>query len=250
MPHEFEVREEIELAATPEEVWEAIATGPGVDSWFMGRNQIEPRVGGRNLWETPLFSAESTVTAYDPPHHYAYRSDEAPDGQFMAFEYLVEGREGGSSVLRFVHSGFLGDDWEEEYDAIKKGDRQYLNKLAVYLKHFKGRTSLHNLFLVGPQVADEQRVWSAFKDAFGLTGDVAPGDKGRLAVEGLAPMDAVVEFEAAPHFLGVRAGDGISMLIYGHESTVVVERHEFSADADGKELEGAWQSWFTAAFGN
>jgi uncharacterized protein YndB with AHSA1/START domain len=34
--HEFEIREEIALDATPEQVWEAIASGPGMDSWFMG----------------------------------------------------------------------------------------------------------------------------------------------------------------------------------------------------------------------
>ena len=33
--------------ATPEEVWQAIATGPGIDSWFMGRNEVEPGEGGR-----------------------------------------------------------------------------------------------------------------------------------------------------------------------------------------------------------
>jgi hypothetical protein len=26
-------------------VWEAIATGAGIDGWFMGRNQVEPREG-------------------------------------------------------------------------------------------------------------------------------------------------------------------------------------------------------------
>ena len=31
----------------------------------------------------------------------------------MAFEYLIEGRDGGSTVLRLVHSGMLGDDWED-----------------------------------------------------------------------------------------------------------------------------------------
>jgi uncharacterized protein YndB with AHSA1/START domain len=38
VPREFEVREAIELEATPQQVWEAIATGPGLDSWFMGSN--------------------------------------------------------------------------------------------------------------------------------------------------------------------------------------------------------------------
>jgi hypothetical protein len=48
----------------------------------------------------------------------------------------------------------LGDDWEAEYDALKEGDGMYLQKLAVYLKHFPGRTSTYNLFAPGPQVAD------------------------------------------------------------------------------------------------
>ncbi|WP_344594066.1 hypothetical protein [Actinomadura vinacea] len=29
------------------EVWAAITTGPGADSWFMGRNETETPEGGR-----------------------------------------------------------------------------------------------------------------------------------------------------------------------------------------------------------
>ena len=47
MAHPFEFTHEIKVDASPEEVWEAIATGPGVDAWFMGRNEIEPREGGK-----------------------------------------------------------------------------------------------------------------------------------------------------------------------------------------------------------
>ena len=39
MTHPFEVRDEITVDATPDEVWEAIASGPGVDSWLMGRTK-------------------------------------------------------------------------------------------------------------------------------------------------------------------------------------------------------------------
>ena len=46
MAHPFKVTDEFEVTATPEEVWDAIATGPGVDAWFMGVNEIEPREGG------------------------------------------------------------------------------------------------------------------------------------------------------------------------------------------------------------
>jgi uncharacterized protein YndB with AHSA1/START domain len=247
MPHEFEVRKEIALDATPEQVWAAIATGPGVNSWFMGQNEIEPRVGGktRMTFDGEL-TQESTVTAWEPGRRLAYRGDASPDGQFMAFEYLIEGRDGGSTVLRFVHSGFLGDDWEAEYDALTKGDGMYLQKLAVYLKHFAGRTSSANLFLMGPQLTDAERVAAAYAGVFGLTRPVTDGAHGRLSVEGLPADDAVVEF-ADPEFLGVRTTNGLHVLMHAR-NTVFVEHHAFTAELDGKQLAAVWQAWLDRTF--
>jgi uncharacterized protein YndB with AHSA1/START domain len=37
MGHPFDQRKEAEVPATPEEIWAAIASGPGINSWFMGR---------------------------------------------------------------------------------------------------------------------------------------------------------------------------------------------------------------------
>ena len=39
------VEAEVEVPGTPEEVWQAIATGPGVTSWFVP-TRVEERVGG------------------------------------------------------------------------------------------------------------------------------------------------------------------------------------------------------------
>jgi uncharacterized protein YndB with AHSA1/START domain len=250
MPHEFEVREEIALDATHEQVWEAIATGPGVDSWFMGANEFEPREGGAGRMTLGGFTSESTVTAWEPQKRFRYQSAENPDGTFMAFEYLLEARDGGSTVLRFVHSGFLGDDWEAEYEAMSVGDGMYLRKLAAYLKYFPGRTSKHNIFAVGPQVADADRVWGTFKEALGLTGTVSAGDKTRLAVAGLAPVEGTVVFANHPNFLSVRSDDGLYMLIHGYRDMVVAEHHGFAADAvtNAEANEGAWQAWLGSAF--
>lgn len=241
MPHEFEVREEITLDATPEQVWAAIATGPGIDSWFMGRNEIEPREGGRTRMTMGDMTAEGTVTAWEPERRLAYRSDASPDGRFMAFEYLLEGRDGGGTVLRFVHSGFLGDDWEEEYDALRKGDRVYLEKLAVYAAHFAGRTAGHLLFIPGPQVPDAERVRAAFADALGITGPLEKGAPVRLSVEGLDPAEGVVEFVSRPDVV-FRTDDGIHTLLHGYRDTVVVEYHGF-APGDQDKMEQAWRAW-------
>lgn len=248
MGHEFEVREEIELAATPEEVWEAIATGPGVDSWFMGRNEFEPREGGTTRQTLLGHTEEAVITAWEPAKRLAYGSAPGEDGTFMAFEYLIEGRDRGSTVLRFVHSGILGDDWEEQYDALKIGDRMYLNKLAAYLAHFPGRTSTYNMFLVGPQAADRDRVWAAFTGAFGLTGTVRAGDRTRLTVAGLPAAEGVVAFEHAPGFLGVCTDEGLYMLLHGYRDTVVAEYHSFSPDVDATAVDHAWQNWLARSF--
>src|SRR5439155_19948351 len=141
-----------------------------MDSWFLGRNGIEPREGGRGSMTMGEHTSYSTVTTWDPPHRLAYRGDTDPDGSFMAFEYLVEGRGGGSTVLRFVHSGMLGDDWEAEYDALRKGDGMYLRQLALYVKHFPGRTATHSMLLYGAPVPDPSPVWAAVARALGVTG--------------------------------------------------------------------------------
>ena len=46
MAHPFEIVVEQTLDADPEQVWEALTTGPGMDGWFMGRNHVTPGVGG------------------------------------------------------------------------------------------------------------------------------------------------------------------------------------------------------------
>jgi uncharacterized protein YndB with AHSA1/START domain len=247
MTHEFEIRDEITLDATPDQVWDAIATGPGIDSWFMGHTEVDPREGGRGSFSVAGQTMRNTVTGWEPGKRFAFRGDDAPDGTFMAFEYLIEGREGGSSVLRFVHSGLLGDDWEAEYDALKEGDPMYLRKLAVYLKHFQGRTSAANMFLFGPLVNDTERVWSAFASALGLAGEIPEGAQVRVAIDGLAPVDGVVEFTSVPHFAAVRTAEGMYMFVEG-QGMLVVEHHSYSDDVDGKEIESAWQSWMATTF--
>lgn len=249
MGHEFEVDKQIELPASPDEVWAAIATGPGVDSWFMGRTEIEPYEGGRTRMTMGGVTSEATVTAWEPGRRFAFRSEESPDdGTFMAFEYLIEGRAGGSTVLRLVHSGILGDDWDDQYDALDIGDFMYLRKLAAYLKHFPGRVSTFNMFLPGPQVADKDFVWAALTGVFGVAETVGAGDRGRLAIPGLEPLAVIAEFAERPFYLGARTADGLYTVIHGYRDTVVAEYHNFSEAVEEKDFERAWRAWLAQTF--
>ena len=74
----------------------------------------------------------------------AIRIPPAPDGSVHAFEYLIEARDGGKAILRFVHSGVMGDDWNDEYQSITSGGwDMYLYTLAQYHRHFAGLPAVY-----------------------------------------------------------------------------------------------------------
>jgi hypothetical protein len=156
------------------------------------------------------YTPELPVTAWDPPKRFAYSSGKAEDGRFVAYEFLIEGRGGGSTVLRIVTSGFLpGDDWEAEYDAMTKGGELFFRTLVTYLTHFPGRTATPSTAF-GPPVSDWEHAWTVLRDGLGLTGAVTEGTPVRFAPDGLPPIDGVVYF-INPHTLGVRTGDAIQI---------------------------------------
>ncbi|MFC4590202.1 SRPBCC family protein [Sphaerisporangium corydalis] len=243
MPHEFELRKQVTLKATPEQVWEAIATGPGIDSWFMGRNEIEPRQGGATRQYFGDVPVEATVSAWEPARRFAFRSDPAQDGSFMAFEYLIEARGQGTTVLRMVQSGILGDDWEAEYDGLSRGWDMYLHTLGQYLTHFQGRHAVV-VFALRPGEAGHGPAWAALERGLGLTGPVARGERVRLTPDGFGPIQGVADY-VLPDFLGVRTGDGLYRFIRGTHDTLVVGHHLF-ADIDAKRAEQDWQDWLDA----
>jgi len=246
MPREFELRKEITLQVTPEQVWEAIATGPGIDAWFMGRNQVEPREGGTTSMTIGPHTEEGIVTAWDPPRRFAYQGGDPGSEGFMAFEWLVEGRDDGTCVLRLVQSGILGDDWETEYDALTKGWGMYLHQLGQYLAYFRGRPGTPVMAML-PGAGDAEHVWPRLYDGLGLSGPATEGGKVRLTPEGLGPIEGVVDY-VSPQALGVRTENGLYRFIRGYDGMVAVGHHLYAGDADGHEAEQAWQAWLGRLF--
>ena len=71
------IQVEVEVPGTPEEVWQAIATGPGISSWFVPA-EFEERDGkpvAVNLNFGPGMEPRSVVTAWDPPRLFAKEAD-------------------------------------------------------------------------------------------------------------------------------------------------------------------------------
>jgi uncharacterized protein YndB with AHSA1/START domain len=247
VPKAFEIADELQVDATPEQVWDAIGTGRGWDSWFMGRNEVEATEGGLTRFSLGGFTQEAALTAWEPPTHFRSRSAEAPDGGFHQFEYRVEGREDGPTTIRYVHSGVLGgDDWEREYEAMGEGDPAYFRKLVEYLTYFRGRYATP-ISAFGPNVGDRDDTMAVFRQALGVPQDAGLGDRVRIEPDGLAPSDGVLD-EVTENFLGVRSDDAMYRFIHGFEGSTILNHHLFSEGVDQAAEEAAWSAWLQRTF--
>jgi uncharacterized protein YndB with AHSA1/START domain len=248
MPHPFEVRSEIEVAAGPDEVWEAIATGPGIDGWFLGTgNEVEPRLGGRvRISFGEAGAGESTITAWEPPHRFAHRGDEAPDGSVHAFDYSLEARRDGSTVVRLVHEGLLGEGWEAEVASLQEGDPMYLHLLAQYVRHHRGRP-VTTLTLWRADEPGRERVLAAFRRGLGLGAAVSVGDVLVLEPADLGPIEGVVDF-VSRSILGVRTDDALLRFLHAPQGVAYLGHHLYGPDVDAEAAGRAWQAWLDHTF--
>ena len=246
MGHQFAQHHEAEVPAGPDEVWAAIATGPGIDSWFMGRNEVTAGTVRTVFGE---YAPELEITESAPAHRFAYRSGQAPDGRFIAYEFLIEGRAGGSTVLRTVTSGFLpGEDWADEFEAMTLGGELYFRTLVEYLTYFAGRfaapvTAFGPSGPPGPPGPSWTRNRSLLCRELGLAEAPQPGDPVRFTGE-IGSADGVVYFANA-HAIGVRTPDGLYRFMRGFGKPVIAAHHLFAADAEPDQARQAWEAWLS-----
>lgn len=237
MGKEFEKPAEAEVPATPEQVWEAIATGPGIDSWFLGRNRVED---GKVESDFPGIPA-TDIEVWDPPRRLLHSSRSAEDGRFIAYEYLVEGRDRSTTLVRLVTSGFIpGDDWQDEFEAMGTGGELFFGTLVQYLTHFAGQTATP-VTVFGPMVDDPGRVWDRFSSAVGLEHDPRPGDRVRISGIGPEPIEGTVYLRNRDT-VGIRSGDALYRFIAGFQGPFIATHHLFT-EADPSAATATWERW-------
>ena len=187
---------EVEVPGTPEQVWEAIATGPGLAAWFVPA-EVAEREGGTVSLDVGWGMQESgTVTAWEPPRRFAYleelpASGTAPAGN-LATEFLVEARSGGTCVVRLVSSAFGGGhDWDQELEDTRDGWRVYLRNLRLYLTAFPGRRCSW-IQVTRNAAPPQERAWAALTGALGLA-DAAEGERTATTAPGAPALAGTVE---------------------------------------------------------
>jgi uncharacterized protein YndB with AHSA1/START domain len=101
----------IEVAATPAELWKALSTAHGIESWFAPSASVEPGVGGGiTVGWGPGMEFTQAIKVWEPEQQlHAGR-----------VEYYIEGN-GDTTILRLVESGF-GDDakFDSEFESTGK----------------------------------------------------------------------------------------------------------------------------------
>jgi hypothetical protein len=221
MGKDFTSHHDATVNATPDQIWNAVATGPGISSWFVGRTTIDGYTVHTTFGDTPY--PPGTITGNDPPHYFAHRTDTADDGRFIAHEYLIEGRDHATTVLRTITSGFLpGDDWADEYEAMQYGTDMFFATLVESLRHFPGRTGTP-VTAFGPTVTDWPATWSALHKAHGLDPHPQPGDR---------TADGAQVYFTNPHTLGLRTPDALHRYLRGFHGPMIAAHTVHAGDPD------------------
>jgi uncharacterized protein YndB with AHSA1/START domain len=242
---------EIEVPGTPEQVWDAIATGPGISSWAHPTT-VEEREGGTFTFDMGMGPQSGTVTAWDPPHHFGeamtWGGRESMPATTLATEWIVEARSGGTCVVRMVTNGFgTGGDWADEFDGFAESMTTSLANLRLYLTHFAGRTGTW-MKAYAPGHGDRKGTWALVTEALGLAG-AGEGDSVSTAGPGFT---GVVERTFSARWrddLQLRLekpAPGLATIsVWGEAGMVLIQACLFDDAADDvAQREGqAWRAW-------
>jgi uncharacterized protein YndB with AHSA1/START domain len=259
------------VPGTPEQVWAAMATGPGNTAWFIP-SEITPEVGGTirfNFGQGVSTSGE--VTTWQPPYRFGYvERDWEPGAPPVATEITITGRAGNQCVVRMVHSLFASsDDWDDQLEGFEKGWPGYFALLRTYLRHFAGMPAasfmsmtacpgdalsawqqLGQQFDLAGASVDERRTPAGLPEAWsGIVEHVYQDAEQRYILLRLdAPSPGMVlvgthqsgaDLGEVESHIGKRAGTNITLCryYYGEEATT-----------HAAESEARWRVWLQQAF--
>jgi uncharacterized protein YndB with AHSA1/START domain len=253
------VQVEVEVPGSPEEVWQAIATGPGISSWFVP-SEVQEGEGGRvvsHFGPGNSMDSAATVTAWEPPRRFVAESrDMGPESPPVATEWTVEAQSGGSCVVRVVHSWFLStDDWDNQFEQAEFGWAVFFQILRLVLTHFRGQPC-SAFQLMGVASGSMPDAWAALTGPLGLAG-ATEGQRVSAPVDA-PPLAGLVELAGPTDHPGLilrldAPAPGLAHLFalpMGGQTFLPIRFFLFgdAAPAAAAEAELAWQAWLAARF--
>jgi uncharacterized protein YndB with AHSA1/START domain len=252
------IQVEVEVPGTPEEVWQAIATGPGVSSWFVP-TEFEEQDGkpvAVKMNFGPGMESRAVLTAWDPPRMFAAESAGwTPDMPSIATQWSVEARAGGVCLVRVVNSLFASsDDWDGQLEGTESGWPGFFRTLRIYLTHFRGQRSAI-MQKMAPAAGTEAEAWDTLTAALGLKG-VSVGQRW-TAPAGVPALSGVAEYVSqSPNDILLRLdrpGPGVAALgtfSFGGQSMVALNLYLYGDQAAATVARETplWQAWLQHRF--
>ncbi len=249
----------VEVPGTPEEVWAAIATGPGISCWFTPTT-VEGQAGGMITFELgPDMVSSGQITDWSPPHRLAYEERDWMEGAPpLATEVRIEAKEGGVCVMRMVHSLFAsGEDWDDQLESMENGWPPFFVILQEYMTHYRNLPCT-SVRLMAKSSEPEPQTWVRLQAAFGLEGleidqpfqslvsaTVRLGGSVMQLGTAQCPHQAMLRLDRpGPGFVTMGAytwgGEVLasaSFYFYGEEASVMASAEQ-----------GRWEAWFVELF--
>lgn len=253
MTNDRSIELDVEVPGTPEEVWRAIATGPGVSSWYVPHTITEEAGGVASASFGPGegMTVTGRVAEWEPLKRIVFDGGDGDDAG-LAFEWLVEAGDGGSCVVRLVNTGFgSGADWDGQYDGMSEGWPMFLTNLRLHLTHFAGQSATASLS--GAEwPGDRADAWRRLTTELGIPTEPAVGDRVEVSATD-APALAGTVAEVLPWRLAVvldQPTPGTAILAaegYGEKINMSVWTYLYGPGstamaANDYEVWGAWLS--------
>jgi uncharacterized protein YndB with AHSA1/START domain len=252
------VEAEVDVSGTPEQVWHAIASGPGISSWFVPTT-LEERVGGTTVSSfasNHSMDSQATITEWEPSRRFVAESVQEGPGT-VATEWTVEAKAGGVCRVRVVHSWFADtDDWDNQFEGHSFGWMAFFSILRVYLEHFQGLPCrvvqlmamsteataeawgnlVRPLKLVDAHVKDPVKTPPGAPEMSGIIEVVNPPQRPGLILRLDKPTPAIAHLFAMP--MGAKTMLPVRIYLYGKEAAALAGQ-----------IEAAWQRWLGEQFG-
>lgn len=249
----------VEVPGTPEEVWAAIATGPGISCWFTPTT-VEERAGGTIVFELgPGMESSGQITTWAPPCQLVYEErDWMAGAPPLATQVHIEAKDGGVCVMRMVHSLFASsEEWDEQLESMEGGWPPFFTILQAYMAHYRNLPCT-SVRLMAKSTDPEPRAWEKLQAAFGLNGLVIAEPFQSLSSAGVSLGGSVMQLGTTqcPHQAMLRLdrpGRGFATLgahTWGGDVLAMASFYFYGteASAEAKAAEKEWETWFARQF--
>jgi uncharacterized protein YndB with AHSA1/START domain len=127
----------VDIAATPDRVYDALTTQRGLAGWWTREARAEPRIGAINEFGFPgKMAFRLKVERLDPARRVAWSSVQGPpdwSGTLVTFD-IAPAPSG--STLRFTHGGFASA--QGGFGVYSYSWAQFLRSLKLLLETGKG----------------------------------------------------------------------------------------------------------------